>query len=168
MCQEGKIFRRNVTDTSTVASDLGTPGEYRIESDGRKYQLVQAGSTVAIGAVLQLDAVSASVGYIVDENVGSNFPLRGINNTGASHAANAYFFALVRGSVAAASLAIGSDVSMATNVPLILNSDTLFAPQISNSATNLIVPGIWGQNLGASRASDATTTQAIFIHAQGA
>lgn len=167
MCQEGKIFRRPVTDTSTLASDLGTPGEYRHESDGRKYQLVQAGSTIAIGAVLQLDAVSASVGYIVDENVGSNFPLRGINNTGASHAANAYFFALIKGSVAAASLAIGSDVTMATNVPLQLNSDSLFAPQL-NVSNDTIIPQIWGQNLGASRLSTATTTQAIFIHAQGA
>ncbi len=167
MCQEGKIFRRPVTDTSLTASDLGTPGEYRHESDGRMYQLVQAGSTVAAGAVLQLDAVSASVGYIVDQAVGSDFPLRGINNSGVSLASSAYFFALVRGSVAAASIAIGSDVTMATNVALQLNSDVKFAPHLSN-ATNSLAPVVWGQNIGASRLSTATTTQAIFINAQGA
>lgn len=167
MCQEGKIFRRPVTDTSTLASDLGTPGEYRIESDGRKYQLVQAGSTIAAGAVLQLDAVSASVGYIVDENVAVNYPFRGLNMAGASHAAGAYFFALVKGSAAAASLAIGTDASMQSNVPLQLNSDILFASQ-ANQPTNSVVPMVWGQNLAASRESDDTTTQAVFIHAQGA
>jgi len=91
------LWRRDVTDTSTTASDIGTPGEIRRESDGSIYRLVYASASMEDGNVFQLHSTSGSDGYTGGNAWSLSVPVFGVNNTGASVAASAYFFAKIEG-----------------------------------------------------------------------
>lgn len=166
------IFRRGTGETSLTASDLGTPGELRIEPDSRQYRLVSVGSAVATAdgpQMIQLDSVSASVGYVVEPAHSSLVPLYGVYNATAALATGAYFWCMVRGSVGIGGVEVGSDVSMAANIALMFNTDVRLET-VRGIATGAGWAGIVGQNIGASRASDAasTVTQAVYVVGLGA
>lgn len=92
------IFRRDASITSLTASDLGTPGEYREDEVGSIYKMVYDGNnTVADGGLVQLDSVSGTDGFTVEQAYSTTLPAVGVNNTLGTWASGTYGFVLVKG-----------------------------------------------------------------------
>ena len=162
------VFRRGLTVTDTVESNLGTAGQQRIATDGRVYRLVKAGASVANLGLVVLDSVSASVGNIVEPPAAfaSGKAAYGANQAGTSVAAAGYFWCMVHGTASVRSADIGSDVSMNSHAMCILNSDGRIAQNLG-VATTVIPNTVIGQFIqSVSRASDATVTAPVFVVGQ--
>lgn len=90
------LYRRDVSETSLTASDLGTPGTVRREPNGKLYKLFKASASLSHGAPVAY-AAAATDGYTVGANPG-NRPSNGVYNVGTANlAADAYFWGQVRG-----------------------------------------------------------------------
>jgi len=172
-----EVFNGPVTQTyaSTASNALGAPGgTKRIETaDGREYRLVQAGATVADGALVRLDSVSGSTGTIVEQFAAaqSHSPVFGAMQAGQSVAAAGYFWAMVKGTASIRSADIGSDESMISAINIALNTDARIASVRTAAATTtagIIMPKIGQFIESVSRASDATVTGAFYIVGMGA
>lgn len=118
------IHRGAITDTSTVAGYLGSPGDIRIEGN-KKYRLVLSGTTIAsVGParLLMLDSTSDGyTGYTVEKITASNARVFGINMTGAAIAVSTYFWAQVEGHVLLDATHWGA--AIAANTPVMVSSD---------------------------------------------
>lgn len=61
-----QIQRSALSETSTVASKIGQPGEVRFDSDGNRYKLLKVGSiTVEKCAAVHLESTNGTDGYTV-------------------------------------------------------------------------------------------------------
>jgi len=74
------IFRRALSETSTTASDLGTPGEIRYDTAGNKYRLVYLVGSCIHGGVLQYNSLSGNDGYSVLANAQTVIRPAGVQN----------------------------------------------------------------------------------------
>lgn len=167
MAQAKDIFRRHVTVTDTVESNLGVVGELRAEGTNL-YRLFQAGASIADGGLLQLDTVSASAGYIVEPAILPDQPIHAVNQCGTSVPDAGYFFGQVKGIMTVRSADINA-VSMALNAAVCLDSGA--TPKLGTvvDAVTTVHPRIvQGQFIGAaSRASDATDAARFYLVCQG-
>jgi len=178
MCQEGKLFRGNVTATSLTASDLGTPGEYRIESDGNKYKLYRSGTTLAINTPVQKDSASISeTNFVVENLYTSNVPLAGFWTQQLTLASDVYFFGLIRGTMSMNGLYIEAAApGLTKGCALVFGMNTKnVVQQLTSQSSNIIAPMVIGQHLDSDdRASnlgsqtDATDQAQVFVNLQGA
>lgn len=135
-----KAFRRSVTETSTALSDLGEIGDERFE-DGKTYRLVYAATTQAAKSLLCLDSADATlVSYTVQAAPASNATVFGVNDTGGALASGTYFWCMVEGPYVANSTILGSDVDIATEEPIGLNSDKLLATIVTATSDHLTQP----------------------------
>ena len=132
-----KVFRRGVTDTSTTLSDLGEIGDKRFE-DGKTYRLVYAATTQIAKAILALDSTDASLAsYTVQAVPASNATVYGVNDTGGTLASGTYFWCMAEGPYVVNSTILGSDVDIATEEPLGLNSDKRLATIVTATSDHL-------------------------------
>ena len=93
-----EIFRRNVSETSLVASELGTPGEYRQEN-GKMYRLVMATASLSHGAPVQYaTATIQTAGTVVQVCADTTMKANGVYNPGTvSCAASTVFWMQYQG-----------------------------------------------------------------------
>jgi hypothetical protein len=96
-----QVFRGPLSETATVASQLGTPGEWRADASGNLFRLFQVGSiTLGPCAAVFLDSTSGSNGFRVEPatlvSYGANGFANQINSTQA-YATGVYFWAQVYG-----------------------------------------------------------------------
>lgn len=94
------IYRRALSETSTTASDLGTPGEIRQDTAGNMYRLVKIMGAATHGHVLQFDYGSGTDGYsvIVNNQSKNKFVVAGVNNqAGTNLATGIYCWAQYKG-----------------------------------------------------------------------
>ena len=92
-----QVFRGPLSETATVASQLGTPGELRADSVGNIFQLFKVGSiAVQACAAVQLESTNGTNGYQVAPASIANHGAIGfanqVNST-ATYAVGAYFWA---------------------------------------------------------------------------
>ncbi len=117
------IFRRSLSETSTTASDLGTPGEIRADTAGNKYRLVYLAAAATHGQILQYDYGSGTDGYSVIVNAQSKdiTPVAGVQNqAGTNLGTGVYCWAQYRGYGS-----VSVSASYASALPLVLASAML-------------------------------------------
>lgn len=162
-----KIFRRGVSETSTLVQDLGVLGDIRQEADGKMYRLVKAGAALANGQLVQLDSVSGTgtSPWMVEGAHASTVPVFGARQAG-SVAAAGFCFVQCQGPITLTGTYVGSDLSIGLNQALELNSDKRLE-SFHTVTVDIDVPGC-GQAL-MTRASDAasTVTFAMWLDGMG-
>ena len=113
------VFRGAITDTSTVAGYLGELGDIRIEG-GKKYRLCKTGASVAAATKwLMLDTDSDY--HSVKTLAAHTNMIFAVNDSGASIAADTYFWALVEGPLTIVS-EDHTAVDIAAGTPIMLDT----------------------------------------------
>ncbi len=74
-----QVFRGPLSETGSVASRLGQPGEVRYDSLGNAYRLVYFNESCAHGDAVQFDTATSNVGYQVIQANGA-IPACGVFN----------------------------------------------------------------------------------------
>lgn len=104
-----QIHRGAISETGTVASKLGTPGEYRIAADGDIYRLCYFPTTGSFGQAVQYATADGNAGYNVNIASVSGVRCAGVHNaiitasqgtataTGQTHASGIYGWVQVKG-----------------------------------------------------------------------
>ncbi len=93
-------YKTPVTSTSATLADLGaglTTGHLRTEPDGRVYMLLYSGESTADGLAVALDETETTATVIHSELGAATTEIIGFNNTGATVAADVYWWAIVHG-----------------------------------------------------------------------
>jgi hypothetical protein len=130
-----QVNRGPLSETATVASQLGQPGEWRFGTgtDAGWYQLVYINSTASYGHVLQSFTGATNVGYWVVPLIVSNVKPVGVLNqiaTNATVAASTYAWVQRKGMGVCS---IASTASVDVNLPLMpTDSAGLMASVISD------------------------------------
>jgi hypothetical protein len=95
-----QIHRRALSETSATASDLGTPGELRYDSDGNIYRLFRSLATLSHGASFhRATATASTASYGVNVAANSLNKPAGVHNqwTASISASDIFFWGQVRG-----------------------------------------------------------------------
>ena len=118
------VFKGAITDTSTVSDTIGELGDLRIEG-GKKYRLCKSGATIAAADKwLMLDTDSDY--HSVKPLAAHTNTMFAVNDSGASLAADTYFWALVEGPLTIVS-EDHDQADIAAGVPLMLDSEEYVA-----------------------------------------